>query len=68
MAQYVKFPLGVHALPILFKFSHRCTYGIFVKLSMPPTEAPRSECVTEKYFFLFLNQNICCGYSKEPSR
>ena len=20
------------------------------------------ECVTEKYFFLFLNQNICCGY------
>ena len=21
-----------------------------------------------KYFFLFLNQNICCGYSKEPSR
>ena len=20
---------------------------------------------TEKYFFLFLNQNICCGYSKE---
>ena len=19
-------------------------------------------------FFLFLNQNICCGYSKEPSR
>ena len=23
-------------------------------------------CVTEKIFFLFLNQNICCGYSKEP--
>ena len=21
-----------------------------------------------KLFFLFLNQNICCGYSKEPSR
>ena len=21
-----------------------------------------------KIFFLFLNQNICCGYSKEPSR
>ena len=20
------------------------------------------------FFFLFLNQNICCGYSKEPSR
>ena len=22
----------------------------------------------ENYFFLFLNQNICCGYSKEPSQ
>ena len=21
-----------------------------------------------KLFFLFLNQNICCGYSKEPSQ
>ena len=21
-----------------------------------------------KFFFLFLNQNICCGYSKEPSQ
>ena len=23
---------------------------------------------TEKIAFLFLNQNICCGYSKEPSQ
>ena len=23
---------------------------------------------TRKLFFLFLNRNICCGYSKEPSR
>ena len=23
---------------------------------------------TRKRIFLFLNQNICCGYSKEPSR
>ena len=23
---------------------------------------------TWKLFFLFLNQNICCGYSKEPSQ
>ena len=23
---------------------------------------------TRKLFFLFLNQNICCGYSKEPSK
>ena len=26
------------------------------------------ECVTEKIAFLFLNKNICCGYSKEPSQ
>ena len=23
---------------------------------------------TKKLIFLFLNQNICCGYSKEPSQ
>ena len=23
---------------------------------------------SKKIIFLFLNQNICCGYSKEPSR
>ena len=21
----------------------------------------------QNFFYLFLNQNICCGYSKEPS-
>ena len=39
--------------------------------TLPPTnhlQAPRKECVTGNYFFLFLNQNICFGYSKEPSR
>ena len=24
--------------------------------------------VHNSFFFLFLNQNICCGYSKEPSQ
>ena len=27
-----------------------------------------SECVSKKLFFFFLNHNICCGYSKEPSQ
>ena len=31
------------------------------------TQAFSLECVT-KSIFLFLNQNICCGYSKEPFR
>ena len=29
---------------------------------------PRPLCVIEKLIFLFLNQNIFCGYSKEPSQ
>ena len=28
---------------------------------------PLVKC-TKKIIFLFLNQNICCGYSKEPSQ
>ena len=30
-------------------------------------QASRLECIIKKITFLFLNQNICCGYSKEPS-
>ena len=26
------------------------------------------ECVPKKIVFLFLNENKCCGYSKEPSQ
>ena len=29
---------------------------------------PQIRVHNRKLFFLFLNQNICCGYSKEPSR
>ena len=28
---------------------------------------PPDKSHKEKLVFLFLNQNICCGYSKEPS-
>ena len=28
---------------------------------------PQIRVCTRKLFILFLNQNICCGYSKEPS-
>ena len=30
-------------------------------------QAFSSECVPN-FFLLFFNQNICCGYSKEPSQ
>ena len=30
-------------------------------------QAPQIRVRNEKIIFLFLNQNICCGYSKEPS-
>ena len=29
---------------------------------------PLVKCVPKKVLFLFLDQNICCGYSKEPSQ
>ena len=31
---------------------------------------PLGTCMSvyQKIIFLFLNQNICCGYSKEPSQ
>ena len=29
---------------------------------------PQIRVCNWKLFFLFLNQNICCGYSEEPSR
>ena len=31
-------------------------------------EASRKEHVMKKIILSFLNQNICCGYSKEPSQ
>ena len=32
------------------------------------TEYAALRVLIKKIIFLFLNQNICCGYSKEPSR
>ena len=40
---------------------------IYIK-KYTPCRPPDNECVSENIFFLFRNQNICCGYSKEPSR
>ena len=41
--------------------------GIPLFLKKNPVLIPE-ECVTEKYFILFLNENICYGCSKEPSQ
>ena len=32
------------------------------------TVRPPDKSAYQKIIVLFLNQNICCGYSKEPSR
>ena len=32
------------------------------------TPGPHIRVRNRKLLFLFLNQTICCGYSKEPSR
>ena len=39
-------------------------YPAWKKLS---NAGPQLRVCTKKLIFLFLNQNICCGYSKEPS-
>ena len=38
------------------------TFGYIIGTRRPPVKG----ALLKKYF-LFLNQNVCCGYSKEPS-
>ena len=38
------------------------------QLSDHGASGPQIRVRNGKLFFLFRNQNICCGYSKEPSR
>ena len=55
---------------------HKCLakahqkYDFFIVLfqSEPQNQAFSLECVAKKMIFLFLNQNTCCWYSKEPSQ
>ena len=35
---------------------------------IPDMVRPLVKSAYQKNYFLFLNQNICCGYSKEPSQ
>ena len=37
-------------------------------LTEPAGFSPLVKSVYQKLFVFFLNQNICCGYSKEPSQ
>ena len=46
------------------------TWSNFWKISFcrnQLTKGPQIRLRNRKLFFLVLNQNICCGYSKEPS-
>ena len=42
-------------------------YNDFIKNSSKYNR-PQDKSAYLKIIFLFVNQNICCGYSKEPSR
>ena len=44
------------------------TYFFFFGLSNMPPTGLQIRVRIGKLFSLFLIQNICCGYSKEPSR
>ena len=48
------------------KIIYNCMLNFF--LSKPVYTGLQIRVRTRKLFFLFLNQNICCGYSKEPSQ
>ena len=50
-----------HRFIITFNICHYC------HMTSSNTRPP-DKSVYLKIIFLFLNQNICCGYSKEPSR
>ena len=45
-----------------------CAPGIQTMTPILLSSGPQISMHNWKLFFLFLNQNICCGYSKEPSR
>ena len=46
--------------------SHEQTYKkVLISIII---EGPLVKSVYQKIIFLFLNQNICCGHSKEPSQ
>ena len=47
---------------LVFAFKSICAYQ--VEYGTRPLVRVR----TKKLIFLLLNQNICCGYSKEPSQ
>ena len=52
--------------------SHHLRDALIIKINQlvndSVTSPFRVKSVYQKIFFFFLNQNICCGYSKEPSQ
>ena len=60
-------------LSISFNICFRCSLHMFLLKNKKITFDCKKIIVTNymppiKNFFSFLNQNICCGYSKEPSQ
>ena len=48
-------------------FGTKHNKGILQVLAARLSSGPQIRVHNEKLFFVFLNQNICCGYSKERS-
>ena len=64
---FLKVPRGCLRFVIVVFPDHTHYYLWKIPLDNGPT-GPQIRVCNRKLFFLFLNQNICCGYSKEQSR
>ena len=53
---------------IAFQFSIRYLFLQRIMLFLLLLSRPPDKSATGKSIFLLLNQNICCGYSKEQSQ
>ena len=78
----IALPAHVHEILVLIKYMHMQAVKAQTSLhkctvSQEPTLLTYTKyqafcksrvCYKKKTFFIFLNQNVCCGYSKEPSQ
>ena len=65
----VKLRLWSDCLDVQTGLNIRCSHmSICISCCIPALTGLQIRECSQKWVFLFLNQNICCWYSKEPSR